>query len=494
MRTAFRVDAIRAAEDTLLAILPEGALMQRAVAGLTKVLVEELTSKPSPRVYGSSVLIIAGGGNNAGDGIHAGARLARRGSAVRVVRTGERTHDEALAALTAAGGREVDGAAALSMINSGAPDLVVDAVLGIGGRAGLTGLAAELAAACAEAGSRVVAVDLPSGVAADTGEVGDGAFAATRTVTFGGLKHCHLVQPGRGRCGHVDLVDLGLDLRDPHPEPDTRPHTEQVDLIGWEVEDLVRSWPRPDPLGDKYAKGVVGVDAGSDQYPGAAVLASTGAVRGGAGMVRFLGESGAAEAVVAALPNVVPGDGRVQATLLGSGWGERPDGRMRVSSTVAAGGPVVLDADALGLLRGLRLGPWVLLTPHAGELARLLGTERSTVEADPLAAVRRAVEQTGAAVLLKGATQYVAAPGDDRIRIAVPGPAWTGQAGSGDVLAGICAALMAAGLPPAEAALAGASIQAVAACRHPGPVPPQELAATLPEVLMELGIASRRKP
>lgn len=488
MRTAYPVDAIRAAEDSLLASLAEGDLMQRAVAGLTRVLVEELVSLGT--VYGSSVLIIAGGGNNAGDGIHAGARLARRGSAVRVVRTGDHTHDEALAALEAAGGREIDAAAALSMINSAAFDVVVDAVLGIGGRAGLSGIAAQLAAACADAGSRVVAVDLPSGVAADTGEVGDGAFAANRTVTFGGLKHCHLVQPGRGRCGHVDLVDIGLDLGGPAGQPPA----EQVSLIGWEVEDLARSWPRPDPLGDKYAKGVVGVDAGSGQYPGAAVLASTGAVRAGAGMVRFLGESVAAEAVVAALPNVVPGDGRVQATLLGSGWGERPDGRMRISSTVASGGPVVLDADALGHLRGLRLGPRVLLTPHAGELARLLGTERSTVEADPVAAVRRAVEQTGAAVLLKGATQYVAAPDDPRVRIAVPGPAWTGQAGSGDVLAGICGALMAAGLPPAEAALTGASVQAVAARRHPGPVPPQELAATLPEVLVALGIASRREP
>ena len=495
MRTAFRVDAIRAAEDSLMAVLPSGALMQRAVAGLTKVLVDELrqpaeakrwlnSSKPpaaSGTVYGSSVLIIAGGGNNAGDGLFAGARLARRGSRVRVVRTGERTHAGALAALRSAGGREVDPAEALTMINSGSVDLVVDAVLGIGGRVGLRGVAAELSIACAEADTRVVAVDLPSGVAADTAEVGDAAFLARRTVAFGGLKHCHLVQPGRGRCGHIDLVDIGLDLDTPS-------------LIGWEVDDLVRAWPRPDPLGDKYAKGVVGVDAGSDKYPGAAVLASTGAVLAGAGMVRFLGDPAAADAVVGALPNVGPGAGRVQATLLGSGWGERSDGRVVVSSAVASGGPVVLDADALTQLRGLRLGPRVLLTPHAGELARLLGTERAAVETDPLAAVRGGVAQTGAAVLLKGATQYVAAPGDDRIRVAVPGPGWTGQAGSGDVLAGICATLMAVGLPPAEAALTGASVQAVAARRHPGPVPPQELAATLPEVLRELGITRWREP
>lgn len=498
MRTAFSVDAIRTAEDALMATLPDGALMQRAVAGLTGVLVEELglrRARPAEArlrpahpavarrrggVYGSSVLIIAGGGNNAGDGIFAGARLARRGSAVRVVRTGERTHAEALAALVAAGGREVGPEHALTMINSGSVDLVVDAVLGIGGRAGLTGVAARLAAACATADARVVAVDLPSGVAADSGEVGPGAFTATRTVTFGGLRHCHLVQPGRGRCGRVELVDLGLDLAEPS-------------LFGWQVDDVIRHWPRPDPLGDKYAKGVVGVDAGSAHYPGAAVLATTGAVRAGAGMVRFLGDAAAATEVLRALPNVVPAEGRVQAHLLGSGWGERPDGRTAIASVTAAGLPAVLDADALSHLRGLRLGPRVLLTPHAGELARLLGIDRSEVTADPVTAVRRAVEETGAAVLLKGATQYVAEPGNDRVRIAVPGPAWTGQAGSGDVLAGICATLLAAGLPPGDAALAGASIQAIAADRCRGPVPPQELAATLPGVLRDLGIASRRE-
>lgn len=479
MRTAYRVDRVRAAEDHLLTTLPEGALMQRAVAGLTRVLVEELTDAGG--VYGSSVLIIAGAGNNAGDGIFAGARLARRGSAVRVVRTGERTHDGALAALLAAGGREIGTAEALSLINSGRLQLVVDAVLGIGGRAGLTGSAADLAAACAATDARVVSVDLPSGVAADSGTVGGGAFAADRTVTFGGLKHCHLVQPGRARCGRIDLVDIGLDLGEPS-------------LSAWEVDDLAAGWPQPDPFGDKYAKGVVGVDAGSAQYPGAAVLAATGATRAGAGMVRFLGAPGAAESVVRALPNVVTVAGRVQATLLGSGWGERADGRVMVSSTTASGGPVVLDADALAHVRGLQLGPRVLLTPHAGELARLLGIERAEVEADPITAARRAVERTGACVLLKGATQYVATPGDERIRLAVGGPAWTGQAGSGDVLAGICAALLAAGLAADEAALAGASIQAVAAQRHPGPVPPQELAATLPDVLQDLGVASRREP
>ena len=121
----------------------------------------------------------------------------------------------------------------------------------------------------------------------------------------------------------------------------------------------------------------------------------------------------------------------------------------------------------------------VVPTPHAGELAALLGASRDEVAADPVAAVRAAAERTGCTVLLKGASQFVATPGDARVWIAVPGPAWTAQAGSGDVLAGICGTLLAAGLPPVKAALAAASVQALTASAHPGPMPPHELAARL---------------
>ena len=127
-----------------------------------------------------------------------------------------------------------------------------------------------------------------------------------------------------------------------------------------------------------------------------------------------------------------------------------------------------------------------LLTPHAGELAKLLGEERSWVTDDPIRAVQAGVERTGATVLLKGASQLVATPDDTQIRVALPGPAWTGQAGSGDVLGGICATLLAAGLPARRAALLGASVQALTASRHPGPVPPQQLAEHLPETIAHL--------
>ena len=146
---------------------------------------------------------------------------------------------------------------------------------------------------------------------------------------------------------------------------------------------------------------------------------------------------------------------------------------------------LVLDADALRHLPSGRLGGQVLLTPHAGELARLLGVDRTQVIADPVAAVRQAVTQFGATVLLKGATQYVCGP-DGEITVAVAGPAWTAQAGSGDVLAGVCGTLLAAGLPVSRAALAGASIQALAAQGMPGPHPPQAIAAALPGVVASL--------
>ncbi|MDR1077841.1 MAG: NAD(P)H-hydrate dehydratase, partial [Propionibacteriaceae bacterium] len=191
---------------------------------------------------------------------------------------------------------------------------------------------------------------------------------------------------------------------------------------------------------------------------------------------------------------------RVQAWVIGSGWGERPGLAARLSEAVATGQPVVIDADGLRVgLAGLPasaelepaqvvgpLNPSVLLTPHAGELADGLGWARRQVEAEPVAAVRQLSDLTGATVLLKGATQYVARPGSATVHLAFPGPAWTAQAGSGDVLAGICGALLAAGLPAWRAGLVGASIQALAAVRHPGPYPPQALIRRLPAVIASL--------
>lgn len=184
-------------------------------------------------------------------------------------------------------------------------------------------------------------------------------------------------------------------------------------------------------------------------------------------------------------PSIVIGEGRVQAMVIGSGWGPSADARGKVEASIRSGVPLVVDAEALGVLDGLELPADSLLTPHAGELARMLDIERAQVEAEPATSAREAAGRFGATVLLKGATQYVATPEGDLI-VAHRGPAWTAQAGSGDVLAGVCGVLLAAGLPAGTAGALGASLQALAAERFPGPYPPDRLAATFPEVLGSL--------
>ena len=457
---AFAVDQVRRLEAVAMLQVPEGALMQRAAAGLAAVVAAELQRRAG-RVYGTRLLVLVGPGNNGGDALWAAARLARRGVRVEAVGVLGTPHAEGLAALRAAGGRLVPRA---SLDDLRRHDLVLDGILGIGGRPGLPDDVADLVAGLDAARVPVVAVDLPSGVAADTGAVPGASVRADVTVTFGVVKVGHLLEPARARTGRLVLVDIGLD-----------PTTETPEVDAWDVARVADAWPWPAQRSDKYAKGVVGVDAGSETYPGAGIMATYGAVHGGAGMVRFLGPGSARTVLTTNLPDVVFADGRVQAHLLGSGWGDRPDGTHAVADAVASGLPGVLDADGLGY-RPDRLPESWLLTPHAGELATLLGVERSEVEDDPLAAVRAGVDRTGATVLLKGSTQLVARPGVRTVELAVPGPAWTGQAGSGDTLGGLCAAVLAAGRPAHEAAVLAASLQAVTAAAHPGPLPPHVLA------------------
>ena len=242
-------------------------------------------------------------------------------------------------------------------------------------------------------------------------------------------------------------------------------------------------WPVPGAESHKYTRGVVGIDAGSPQYPGAALLAIAGALGAGPGMVRYLG-SAPRDLVVGRFPSVVLADGQVQAVVAGSGWGALADARPRLRDAMERRVPLVIDADALKLLPA-DLPAETLLTPHAGELARLLGAERGEIEADPVAAAVLAAERFKATVLLKGAVQPVASP-DGSVRLALPGPAWTAQAGSGDVLAGACGTLLAAGLPAGQAGLMAASLQALTASRFPGPYPPDVQASRFPEVVWGL--------
>jgi ADP-dependent NAD(P)H-hydrate dehydratase / NAD(P)H-hydrate epimerase len=470
---AYRVAKIRRIEERAIAAEGVDALMQRAAAAVAASASDLLESESGGR-YGRHVMIMAGAGNNSGDALFAGVRLARRGTRVTAIRCLGAPHPAGLAALLTAGGRVIS-LDDHHVADLKAYDLIIDGILGIGGRPGLPDPVARLVQSVEAQGIPTIAVDLPSGVAADTGAVPGTAVQATRTVTFGERKPCHLLQPALSRCGAISVVDIGLGTD----------HDEKPDLVGLDEDDLARAWPYPTERSDKYARGVVGVDTGSDQYPGAAVMSVYGAVYGGAGYVRFLGAERPAATISAQLPNVVFSQGRVQAHLLGSGWGERGDGAEVLARVAEQGLPAVVDADGLGYLPKPAPASW-LLTPHAGELARLLERERAWVEEDPVGAVIAGAEQTGASVLLKGATQLAAAPNGGPVLIAVPGPAWTAQAGSGDVLGGVCAALLAAGVDAQRAGQLGASVQAVAAAEHPGVLAPQELARAIGQTLGRL--------
>ncbi|MGZ4613477.1 MAG: NAD(P)H-hydrate epimerase, partial [Kineosporiaceae bacterium] len=331
MRTAYRVEQVRAAEAALMAALPPGTLMGRAADGLARTCLRLLG-----RAYGARVVLFVGTGDNGGDALYAGARLARRGARVDAVLVGPRAHAGGLGALLRAGGRaapldEAVGAAqrdALALV-AGA-DLVVDGVLGIGGRGALREPAASLAEAAADSGAWCVAVDLPSGVDADSGHVEGAAFTADVTVVLGCLKPGVLVDPGRGRSGVVEPVDIGL-----------APHLPDVpDVRALEAADVTAAWPYPGSSDDKYTRGVVGVAAGSPGYPGAAVLAVSGAVRAGAGMVRFAGDPETARLVSTARPEAVVGEGRVQAWVVGPGIGTGPEAADRVREVLATDVPV----------------------------------------------------------------------------------------------------------------------------------------------------------
>ncbi|AQP45093.1 NAD(P)H-hydrate epimerase [Tessaracoccus flavus] len=458
MRTVVSSAEMRAAEQAVFARDPEADLMGKAAAAIARI-----ADDVAPD---GAVLVVAGAGNNGGDGLFAAALLAER-RPVLFWRAFRDAHAAAVAAARAAGCREVDAVGAVAALAD--CSLVIDAVTGLGSRPGLPLALQTLVDACDAATVPVLSVDLPSGLDADSGALHP-SFSAEHTVTFGSVKPCHVQQPAASRCGRVHIVDIGVTV------PDTQ-------LRVAEAADVARWWPRPDASSDKYSRGVVLVDTGSEQYQGAAVLSCSGALHAGAGMVRYTGRA-ASGLILSRFPSVVVGEGRAQAIVLGSGWGDSDGGEGRVALARMHSLPAVVDADALHWLPGGRLDGW-LLTPHAGELARLLGCTRAHVEAHPLSCVREAARHTGATVLLKGATQYVAEP-SGRVTIAVAGPPWTAQAGSGDVLAGICGALLAAGLPAWRAGVLGASIQAMTAAANPGPYTPDELAARLPAMIAQL--------
>ncbi len=511
MRDAYQVAAVRAAEQALMELVPDGTLMGRAAAGLASVCAALLRAAPG-RVYGARLVVLAGSGDNGGDALYAGALLARRGAAVTAIAAGSKVHPGGTAALRQAGGRVTDDTRDTAALFDAA-DLIVDGLLGIGGRGGLRDPFAGLAAGAErarQAGATVVAVDLPSGIDAGTGAVEGPAVRADVTVTFGAIKPGLLIDPGAGHAGTVELVDIGLG---PYLTGEPAARAPQRD----DIRELL---PRPGADSDKYRRGVLGLLAGSDRFTGAVLLSAGGAVHGGAGMVRVVTAQAAAvlvrqkwpETVVTVHPDEGDWDllgsvGRVQAWVAGPGMGTGPDAVARLAAILRTDLPVLVDADGLTILSqhedllprpdGHEGPAPTLITPHAGELARLFGTDPASVEARRLEHARRAASQLGVTVLLKGSTTVIASPSPEAEPVLVnpTGTSWLATAGSGDVLSGLAGALLAQGLAPAQAGLAAAYLHGLAgrlAAAGPGdgtaqaPIGASDLVRALPAAFRSL--------
>ena len=509
MRTAHQVATVRAAEQALMAKLPAGTLMQRAAAALASVCARLLGD-----VYGSRVVVLAGSGDNGGDALYAAARLAARGAAVTAVAAGSRLHESGAAELTACGGRitparasgSPDGAAGHTSDPAGlvtadarqaiaTADLIIDGLTGIGGSGGLREPAAALAALAGQArsdGALVVAVDLPSGIDADTGEVQGAAVSADVTVTFGTVKPGLLIDPGASQAGTTELVDIGLG-----------PYLGAPAALALQAADVAALLPQPGAESDKYRRGVLGLVAGSDQYTGAAVLCCGGAIRGGAGMVRFVSADIAVgvvrqhwpEAVLTSFAagragEAVKAAGRVQAWAAGSGIGSAPDARDIIAAVLDSDVPALIDADGLAVLGAhrelLRRAEPVLITPHAGELGRLLSADRNDIEARRLHYARTAAAELGVTVLLKGSTTVIAGPDTAQpVLVNSTGTAWLATAGSGDVLSGLAGALLAQGLAVSDAAAAAAYLHGLAGrlAADDAPIGATDLLAAIPAAI-----------
>ena len=462
MIEAWSTDAVYAAEAALMETLGDGELMARAVEGLAGVAAARLEE-----LDGDAVAALVGPGNNGADALHAVARLAEAGWNAVALHHGT-VHEGARAAAEAAGVVLTTDPTAL-----GEADVVLDGILGIGARPGLPPWAREWVAALPET-AHVIAVDLPSGQDPMGGALDPDGVLADETVTFSVAKPVHLLPPTEQACGILTVVDIGLDVT-------AEPVVRRLDH-----DDVAALWPVPSSTDDKYSRGVVGVVAGGESYTGAALLSVTAAVSAGAGMVRYVGTPTPTGLVRAEVPEAVHGAGRVQAWVVGPGLNaaSRAAGaaaQLEVAREALVGiEPVVVDAGGLDLLDDTvlraRADAVTLLTPHAGECARLLtrlGDTEVTAEqvrAQPLAQARALAALTGATVLLKGATTLVVPPGEGATAWSqADAPPWVATAGAGDVLAGLLGTLLAAGLAPDEAGALGALVHGVAADRaNPG--------------------------
>ncbi|MDA8346903.1 MAG: NAD(P)H-hydrate dehydratase [Thermaerobacter sp.] len=451
-----RAQEMRDAEGRAFAAgLPARVLMETAGGAVARAASAHLPP-------GGSCLVVVGPGQNGGDGLCAARHLLAQGmqATVWLLADPSRLRGDALDQY-----RILKGAAAVRWVDQeetpqGMFDAAIDAIFGISLRGELSGAALRAVHFLAARDLPVVAVDLPSGVRADTGEVAGSAVRADCTVALGALKPGHVFLPGRGYVGKVVVESMGL-------------------LPAW-TRDLPLSLIGRMPPGGgqgaqepKQSYGRALVIAGSAQYPGAAWLAARGAARGGAGMT-ILASVEAVLSHPAALPEVIlrhlhGRDGRIdpaallreqfedaQAVAIGPGLGAMEDAPAWRRAILAIARPLVLDADGLRAFAGCpeklsgRTAPTVI-TPHLGEARHLLGHAVGDAPHERLAAAEELARRTGAVALLKGQPTFVATP-DGRVGLIDAGGPELASAGTGDVLTGLIAAQLAQGVPARPAA------------------------------------------
>jgi hydroxyethylthiazole kinase-like uncharacterized protein yjeF len=474
----------RADRLTIAAGTPGFALMLsagQAVAEAAMDLAEE-----------GAILVVAGPGNNGGDGFVAAAELAARGREVSVILSGERDSLRGDAASAAKGWKHP--VLPFNPQAIGKPALIIDALFGAGLNRPITGEPHDVIEAINANGAPVLAVDLPSGINGTSGAVMGVAVRATETVTFFRRKPAHLLLPGRIHCGRVRVADIGID---PQVLEEIKPRTFENIPQAWR-----RAFPVPRVDGHKYARGHALVVSGDLAATGAARLSARGALRAGAGLVTLASPRDALAVNAAALTAVMVrpidtviefaellADTRFNAGVIGPGAGVGERTRNLVLTALSAKRGLVLDADALTsfaeapdrLFEAIQAAhdPQVVLTPHEGEFPRLFSDlSNKHPLRSKLERVRAAAGRSGAIVLLKGADTVVASP-DGRATIAANAPPWLATAGAGDVLSGIIAGLLAQGVAAFEAASIGVWMHGESA-REAGP---GLIAEDLPEVL-----------
>ena len=509
------------------------------------------------------LVAFVGGGDNGGDALYACAMMAERGKVVTAFLLKPTCHARALETAREAGVGIVELAGRSLRSLEGTPEwnticgarVWIDGIVGIGAQGPLTGELAETVTCLNEElrahPKKVIAIDVPSGLTDDDGHVAGPILRATHTLAVGVYKRAQILPPAVEYCGQLRMIGMYWSGAHTDTTPDAEGRIGAGDLYYYDSDErAVAAVPTPAFADDKYARGVVGLVAGSDTYPGAGLLATRGALASGVGMVRLNSTRRVQDLVLAAEPGVVMVGGRIQAALIGPGMDEdrREDALELAHFCGQSGTPLVIDAGALDLvpeLLGTIVPDATVLTPHYGEAARLLSelgkpTTRAQVAAAPLRYARALHEATGAHVVLKGPVTIVYsfedvdlthgegaddenAPYSDDARssaradltrvyeptVARVTTSWAGVAGSGDVLAGLIAGILArptahnpASTPEGARPLlvtsarlsAAVSLHAsaaqTAAMRREGraPIQARDIADAIPEVLAALSL------